>query len=316
MIIKPRKLPEEIKKLRALTQRLPIHHPKMTSITDQLKRYEAGYNGEKSLEFPLSFLQSDTLIFHNLRLHDGQRYFQIDILLLTPNLAIILEVKNYSGTVTFDGLFHQVIRKKENIEEAFSDPLLQVKRQQYQLSNWLYHHLDISMDIEALIVMANDRSVIKSTNDQPSNINKIVNRAYLPYRIHELLEKHKDKPPLPLEVISQTLLTAHQEPGQNILQRYDIAPSELLSGVACPKCNILAMKREYGKWYCPRCTFKSDTAHNQALSEYALLIASTISNREACAFLEVPSRFVVLRMLQNYESSGQGRNIKYILRED
>ncbi|WP_037986035.1 nuclease-related domain-containing protein [Thalassobacillus devorans] len=316
MIIKPRKLPEEIKKLRALTRRLPFHHPKMTLITEQLKRYEAGYNGEKSLDFPLSFLQSDMMVFHNLRLHDGKHYFQIDILLLTPNLAIILEVKNYTGTVTFDGLFHQVIRKKENMEEAFSDPLLQVRRQQYQLSNWLYHHLHISIDIESLVVMANDRSVIKSTSDHPSNINKIVKRDYLPYRIHELLEKHKDKPPLPLEVISQTLMTGHQDPVQNILHRYDIAHSELLSGVACPKCNILAMKRQYGKWYCPQCTFTSDTAHNQALSEYALLIASTISNREACTFLEVPSRFVVLRMLQNYESTGQGRNVKYVLKEE
>ena len=69
MIVKERKVPLSILKLRALTHRIPQSHPKIPSIMNELKKREAGFKGESAIDFPLSFLEpKNYFIFHDLRL--------------------------------------------------------------------------------------------------------------------------------------------------------------------------------------------------------------------------------------------------------
>ena len=72
VIVKKRKV--SLAKLRALACRLPPNHPKIPVIMNDLKKREAGYKGECSIDFP--FLEPKSyFIFHDLRLEDQSGFF-------------------------------------------------------------------------------------------------------------------------------------------------------------------------------------------------------------------------------------------------
>ncbi|MED1098241.1 MULTISPECIES: nuclease-related domain-containing protein [Bacillus] len=90
-----------------MLRNLPSNHPKIPLITEELKKRTAGYRGETALDFPLSFIaEKDYFIFHDLRLQDSSRYFQMDTLVLSQKFALILEVKNIAGSLYFDPTFN------------------------------------------------------------------------------------------------------------------------------------------------------------------------------------------------------------------
>lgn len=102
-----------MEKLEVLIKRLGNTHPKWPETAAEYNRRMAGYRGEKSLDFHLSMLSdSKYLIFHGLRLLYRQFYFQIDILLLCSSFAMVLEVKNMTGEISFEKEFNQVTCKK------------------------------------------------------------------------------------------------------------------------------------------------------------------------------------------------------------
>jgi Nuclease-related domain len=83
MIVKAKQFPLFLLKLQALSPRVRPHHIKQTFIKEDLARYLAGYKGEKAIEYYLSFLTDDEYyILHDLRLFDGEHYFQMDALIL------------------------------------------------------------------------------------------------------------------------------------------------------------------------------------------------------------------------------------------
>nr|WP_276310196.1 nuclease-related domain-containing protein [Bacillus salacetis] len=88
------------------------------------------------------------------RLFDGTHYFQIDSVIITGKYILIVETKNMPGTLNFDTEFNQLIRTNEKVEEAFSDPMIQVKRHKAQLRKWLAClHLS-HLPIESLVVIS------------------------------------------------------------------------------------------------------------------------------------------------------------------
>ncbi|MGM0845791.1 MAG: nuclease-related domain-containing protein [Bacillota bacterium] len=166
MIIKPRTVPVELLQLEALDGRLPETHFAKELVSDDLGRKMAGYKGEINLNYPLSFLSSEEFfILHHVRLFDGTHYFQIDTLIIHTKFILIVEAKNISGILYFDADFNQLIRKNEKGEEAFSDPLLQVKRHKVQLTKWLISLNFSHLPIETLVVNSNPRTILKSSSD-------------------------------------------------------------------------------------------------------------------------------------------------------
>ncbi|MGE6260368.1 nuclease-related domain-containing protein [Heyndrickxia sporothermodurans] len=131
MIIKSRGLPIRILKGEALQNRLPKNHEKPADIERDLKKRWKGYRGEQSLDYFLQFLpRGKYLIFHDLRLKGEQNFFQMDTLILSPFFALIIEVKNYSGTLIFDTELNQFTRiNHQNKEEGFQDPIARARRQ-------------------------------------------------------------------------------------------------------------------------------------------------------------------------------------------
>ncbi|WP_408006688.1 nuclease-related domain-containing protein [Pseudalkalibacillus sp. A8] len=108
--VKPKRLPIYLEQLMALVNRTPLNHPSLQYIVENLMKSKAGYKGEKMLEYYLRRIpHNDYYIFHDLRLPSKMDYFQIDILLVSLKMIILIEIKNISGTLFFDGNFNQMI---------------------------------------------------------------------------------------------------------------------------------------------------------------------------------------------------------------
>lgn len=101
MIVKNRTPPIKLRQTEALLGRLkPHNHHKRPIIEQDFKKRKAGYHGEKTVDYHLSFLTDKKyMILNNLRLPLAPDYFQIDSLLVTPCYSLPIEIKNMAGTL-------------------------------------------------------------------------------------------------------------------------------------------------------------------------------------------------------------------------
>jgi hypothetical protein len=318
LIVFNREIPIIIKVLEALLRRLPPNHPIRPDIEAELNNYQAGYKGEQSIDYYLSFLpEKDYFILHGLRLPYKNYFFQMDTLILSKSFFLILEVKNISGTLLFDDSFKQLIRMKNNGEkEVFKDPLQQVKLQQYQLANWLKDHKFTNIPIEHLVVITNQNTLLQTNNPNSEYIHKVIPSARLLSKINEIRISRKEErlTEKDLKIISRQMMKKHVPSKPEILNTFNISTSDLLNGVLCETCKS-SMFRQKGKWICPECYNSSKNAHVNALMDYALLFDSTITNKQFREFLHIPSRYMALRLLKdlNLKAEGPKKNRKYHL---
>lgn len=274
--------------------------------------------GEKAIDYPLSFLEEkDYYIFHDLRLKTKEHFFQIDTLLFTRKLAIIIEVKNISGTICFDLEFKQLIQTKEGKEKGYSYPLTQIVRQESQLKEWMSNNRLKDMKIISLVVISNPQTIIRTSSESRTIRHKVIHKEELSTKIIQLeqtlnAECREEKE---MKKIFRCLLKQHTERDFSILDRYQIKENELLKGVICPNCYHLPLDRLKGTWYCPRCNKKDKHAHIQALKDYVLLIKPTITNAELRKFLKITSAATANRLLKSMNLSyiGSNKNREYDL---
>ncbi|MBS4178487.1 nuclease-related domain-containing protein [Lederbergia citrea] len=318
LIIKQRKIPIKIKKLEALLRRLPMSHSKWKEVVAEAARSWAGYRGEESLDYYLSFLpDKEYFIFHDLRIPYKTHHFQMDFLIQTNYFLLILEVKNISGTITFDPDLNQMIRTLNGIEEAFPDPVQQVKHQQFQLSSLLQQKKYKNVPIESLVVMANPYSLLKMPAKRPDYLQKVIRSTRLLEKIQFFHKKHKDEKLTRSELrkISKLLLINDTPHNPNMLQRFELSKSDILPGVFCEKCSTMTMSRSKGSWVCNRCSYSYKNAHLNALEDYSFLINSTISNSETRKFLQLSSSSVAQKLLKtsNFTPTGTTKDRRYHL---
>ncbi|AZB43724.1 NERD domain-containing protein [Bacillus sp. FJAT-42376] len=317
MIIKPLKIPRSLKQLQAIKRRLDPQHPKYDAVLQDLAIQTAGYKGEKEMEYPLSFLHAQTYrIFHDLRLHDGIHFFQIDVLLLSQSFITILEVKNIAGTLRFDTDFNQLIRIQNDMEEPFPNPIMQVKRQRLQLMNWLRKNNLPNLPIQEFVAIGNPRTMLQASQKNSKIHNKVLHSQTIPFKISEL-EKVYQKEILSsqqLTELSVKLLSAHTDLEKNMMVKHQISTENILPGVYCIKCSKLSMRRlKNSMWVCGICEITSNDAHIEALKDYAYIFKNLISNREAKSFLNLSSSSTVKRLLKSvgYETEGNRRSTVY-----
>ncbi|WP_158737304.1 nuclease-related domain-containing protein [Alteribacillus sp. YIM 98480] len=320
MIIKKREKTLHLKKLEALERRMPSAHKNRSMVEETLARQMAGFKGELAINYPLSFLPQMTYyIFHHLRLFDGTRPFQLDTLLLTPYYLLILEVKIISGSITINHDFPQIIRSSEDKEEAFADPFIQIERQKLQMKQWFINNRRKTMPMEAIIVMANERTVVRHDNANSRSLEeKIIPCGGIPKCIRNMEASYKKAhySEKELESLSNLLLRGHQELDSDILKQFQVNQLELISGVQCSACWRFSMVWKRRRWQCPYCHSRSLNDHFQALEDYSLLFSPIISNRDARKFLHLSSPDNTKRMLRKYSNryTGKTSGRKYLLR--
>lgn len=312
MIVKNRGIPLILRQEEVLEKRLPDRHTKRSLVTKSINKRKAGYWGEQELDYPLSYLPDHHFrIFHDLRLIEGSKAFQIDTLLITKRVAIILEVKNISGIIEFDPTFNQLIRKLDSREERLPNPLIQVGRQRRHLSKWFTFH-NIPLPIKYFIVFTHPSSVIKASEHNPHQ-HTITHVENLQENIIKMESRFTKDYLLP-EKMNQIILNAHTPPlPSNVLEKYGVSYNELRKGVECPKCNAYYMMWKKKRWRCPYCYFYSIDAHKQTLYDYFLLGFPTINNATFRDFMQRDdsraSRHFLSKM--NLQTSGHKRSLLY-----
>ncbi|MDX8363716.1 NERD domain-containing protein [Cytobacillus sp. IB215665] len=319
MIRKERQIPPKIELLEALLRRLPPTHSKKELLSEELAKAYAGYRGEKSLDYHFDFLPNDKyFIIHDLRIPDSEnRYFQLDTLIISACFILIIEVKNISGTLTFDRTFHQLIRELDGNEEAFPDPFLQTSRQESQLKNLLTKYKYTSIPVLSLIVISKPSTIIKNTSHFKETSLKVIHAASLPTKLNDLASIYKEEilTKSELNKIIQLLVQHHSPAYPGVLQKFQIHSSEIITGAHCPICSTLPLHRQRGAWYCPVCKSNIQNAHIYSLKDFYLLISPIISNKQLREFLQLPSISIASKILVslNLQHSGNFKKRQYEL---
>ena len=308
MMKKAIQIPLKVESLEAALLRLSKNYVKRPRVEQELGIAKAGYFGEKSIDYYLKDFSSNHFhILHDLRLRiSNDNFFQIDILINTPNYLLIIEVKNYIGTLYFEGNFKQLIREKNGVEEGMENPIPQVINQQRKLKKWLDINNLPSLPIIPLVVIANPTTIIKASSDYKEALEMVYLADNLPAKILSIQQTFNTRRKIihDLDSFSNHLINCHEPKEVDILQQLKIPESAILTGVYCPNCLALPMSRKKGSWHCPKCLFVSKDAHILSLKHYYLLLGKTITNQKLRTFLHLPSPYTASRILRSM-------NLKY-----
>lgn len=91
MFILPREKPIQMSIIEALTRRLPKNHPLHPSLQKEYNQRKKGLVGEENVDYYLSYLpESQFHIFRGIRLIVDRKPFQIDTLLISRNLILLV----------------------------------------------------------------------------------------------------------------------------------------------------------------------------------------------------------------------------------
>lgn len=319
MIIKDRVYPIRLRMYEALLNRLKENCSKRGEIEEDYKRWRAGYKGELQTDYRLSFLpDKDYWILRDLRLKDGIWHFQVDTLIITPHYILLIEIKNYSGTIYFEKDSEQMIQSKQDKEKAYDNPVLQVEKQKWHLIRWLAAHNFKVPPIFIMVAISNSSTIIKSNDSKFYQY--VVKGDVLVDRIKKmesanLIDFFSEKE---MKKLSKTLVKMHTPLYPELLKTYSLAETDLHKGVQCPSCSVFGMRRMKRKWVCPNCTFHSRTAHLPSVVDFFLLIKPTLTNSELSEFLLTQNPRAIGNMLSsmNLSSSGSNKARIYHMPED
>lgn len=306
MIMKEKSISLKAIGLEALLRRLPEHHARYADIENELRKTQAGENGERILanvfqqyQFPFKHY-----VFHDVNLQSTGK-FQMDTLFLCQQGAVILEVKNIAGRISFPEMQNQLTRTLENGQiDAFECPSVQLERNKMLLEDWFYaHHMPIPIYQAA---------VFPRPHQQFENLRKDLTLLFpleIPVFLRRLNSFHSAIDASELTDIANKITNAHREYDPFPLSnRFGIQPSELISGVRCMQCGFHGMKSVYNGWGCPKCGYVDANAHVQAVLDYFMLIDFRVSNKECRQFLRLECRQKAKRIFMQLGIPSEGEN--------
>ncbi|WP_226679115.1 nuclease-related domain-containing protein [Mesobacillus jeotgali] len=286
MIEKERSYPLRLLKYEALMERILPNHPKISLIESDYKAWRAGYKGELQTDYRLSFLPEKGFhIFRDLRLADDEWHFQIDTLILTLRYILLIETKNYAGTLFFDKDSEQIIQTKDGQEKSYDNPINQVRMQAWHLKRWLQYQKFNLPPIYHFVAISNSSTIIKVSDRSLNNL--IVKGDVLLSRVLHI-DEITSNPTFnekELKKLSKLLIKKHTPHHPDLLKSYSLTQGDLQKGIQCPSCFSYGMLRDKWIWSCPVCGDKSKSAHHKSLKEFFLLISPDIKNhscREFC----------------------------------
>ena len=105
---------------------------------------------------------------------------------------MIIESKNFSGDLFYDQHTKRLNRKYHNQEDSFPDPIMQAKRQQIPLHQWLELHNFKICPIEYLISLGQSMNMMK-TNGPHEIFQKILYVEQIPRKIEQISQLYSRK---------------------------------------------------------------------------------------------------------------------------
>lgn len=187
-----------------------------------------------------------------------------------------------------------------------------------QFKRWLANHGIEGYPGYCFVGVTNQNAIVKALSN-PALVQEFVVRSpAITFKINDILANHQSTRSTiysPREI--SLLITNHHVPRNvNILKDYNIDPTEILTGVACPNCNKLAMEKHSRKWSCPYCKHQSKDAHIQTLIDHSFLYGAFISIKEVCRILHINNVRSARRMLKelSLKRIGTTYNARYCLK--
>lgn len=274
----------------------------------ELFRTEAGRRGEARLKHRMSefHLEEDFQFLWDIRLNIDSWKIQIDGLLLTERGVIIIESKNISGNIHFEGHTEEFFRINEHDEKTvMEDPRFQLNKQIRFLKKW-FTKREITIDVSGIIVFTAKQCHFVS---KPTDV-AICKTYQLTQYLLKILQTFPQKiPPIRLKKLTKVLLinqTLFQRPP--LCRQYYINPKDLIPGVYCRSCKIHSMERIKRNWVCSICSSKDPFAHRLAIQEYFTFVDLRITNAEFRKFCKLNSPTIASRMLAELELTTSGHS--------
>jgi Nuclease-related domain len=310
VILRERPVPGTILYNEAALKRLPLLSELRPKIEESLLKAWAGYTGECKVDRLLSTLDhKEFYIIHDLCLQTGSTSIQIDTLILTKCVALILEIKNISGHIYFSREFGQLERTINGEITAFPSPIAQCKKYKIHLENWLKKMKLPGLPIEFLVVFTNSSSILSASSKDTEVVHKVLRIENLLPKIQHVMNTFntpflEDKE---LRRISKLLIKEHR-PFQ--INKFKV---DFIKGIQCTSCKGFSMIRNKASWLCVKCNSFDKSAHVQAFNDFFLLVGPEIKNHNARDFLQISSPRLAQYLLKSMPliQSGSGRGTTY-----
>ncbi|CAM3887737.1 NERD domain-containing protein [Mesobacillus thioparans] len=308
MIEKYRDFPREITVLKAILRRFTLNPQLQSELESKLSRKLAGYKGERELDYHLSqFDHTRFYILHDLRIPHNKTHFQIDSLLISDTFMLIIDSKNYAGTLDFYPEFNYLLQTFNGIEKVYPDPILQTRTQASQLKSFLIKHHFSPPPIEFLVSISNSQAIIRNPGNNQDVRIRVCKTPAVAYKVQSFSDKYHNEilSVKDIRKITKLLLKSH-EPYIPDIPSMNLPMDQVQTGVQCPECQQIGMKKIYGSWICGKCGHLSKDAQIDALRDFFIIFGPAITSRQFTDFLHISSIHQSKRLLSALDLDSTG----------
>lgn len=281
-------------------------HPtirKSSQLQKELSIRTVGYFGEKNVDYMLrTYPHAKALALPDTRLAYKNYDFQLDSVILTPQMCIILETKNWAGELEYDPALQQLIQFYAGQKNRYRCPIAQVETQKRNLAGWFLENNLPSLPIKTFVVISNSSTILNNPQHDQYFSEKVFHVDLLHEKLDELLSLtgRETVPPNLMKHISRNFNDRKIYRFEDILAKFNITKSHLIKGIICEKCWSHTMTKKGHSWICAHCRYTDKNAHVQAIYDYFLLHdMKPVTNSELRNFLNIPSRHIVYSMVKN-----------------
>ena len=310
MFLKERVAPELLESLPRLLHRLPKGHAAYESVMLDRYKIKAGFGGEQHVDSILSQARwrEPIMVIGDLQLAD--RFCQMDTVMVTPHFALILEVKNYSGTLSFDEKsLHMKQETRDGKLLGYNSPVTQVWNAQEELKV-LFEHFDVSLPVYACVVLPYATTLIERA---PAEM-PVVYGYSLKRFISSLPRTGSPMPPDEMAHVGQLLIDRHRPYSKKDFQEwYRFSTADLKRGVLCSICGSHCMKKSQRVFFCDNCNLPSEDGYSRALADWFDFVAPEISNAQCREFLGLKDKYAVRYLMDKMGLGrrGNARGVRY-----
>ena len=310
-----RTVPAKLIALERVVRRLHHNHPQFDTVKQALYNAQSGHGGEQHIDSALASLHFTIphLIFPNFRLKANHiPSTQIDILLLTSSYALVIEVKNWSGTITFQNT-GQAIQEKNGILRSMDCPIVQAEYYKENLLEWFLMN-DIPLPVHRVVIFPYASTLLIGADNRGVHFSK-----ELPQIIRKLNKLPAQLQLQQFEALSIKLQAANQPfANENICQHYGIQPNELMKGLYCSNCHNQLFKKNRRYYACTKCSTIPENPIQEAMIDWFTLFGNHVTNKDIRMLTGIEDSYKVQYLMKktSFPSSGLNKGTVYHLNEE
>ena len=274
--------------------------------------YTAGFGGEERVDQVLRrfAFAEPYAVLPKLHLHDPiVASTQNDVLIGTSKYFLILEVKNWTGSLDFKNSPRQVIQTTSTYTKSHDCPCAQAETIRDRMVRWLKRN-EIEIPVFHAVIFPYASTII--------NKSPLISNVHIASELPILLKEYENLPPLIAEDLFQATISSLWSENTTfkvnpLCTKYSILPSDLKTGLFCSTCDFYLLKKSSRSYYCPSCVTIPSNPFADAMTDWFFLVGSSISNQELKAFTNTTTSHTVGYFMKSsgYKKKGKTRDSLY-----